>query len=251
MILNVKMFLIVCPMVFLGSFMDAIAGGGGLVTLPAYLLAGLPMHLAIGSNKMSSTLGTAVSTARYWKNKCVESRLIIPTAIAAIVGASIGSRLSLMVDESVLKTVLIFVLPVVAVLVFKNKNLEPKFSLNTSQQMAAAVVSAFVIGTYDGFYGPGTGTFLIMAFTMICGLDTLKAAGNCKVCNFSSNIASFVTFLISGDILIPLAASAAVFSILGNWLGSGVALKNGSRIVRPVVVIVLCILFVKVITEIV
>ena len=245
------MYIVVCPLVFLGSFMDAIAGGGGLITLPAYLLAGLPVHLSIGSNKLSSAIGTAVSTGRYWRGSCVDRGLVLPTVAAALVGSWLGAKLSLITGERLLQLMMLAVLPVAAALVLKNKDFSCRRVPSRRGQLAIATVASFFIGGYDGFYGPGTGTFLIMVFTMLCGMDTLTASGNAKVVNLSSNVAALFAYLFSGEVQLPLSLAAAVFSILGHWLGAGMVLKNGAKIVRPIVLVVMGILFVKIIGDLI
>lgn len=121
--LTLEMFLIVCPLVFLGAFVDSIAGGGGLITLPAYLLAGLPPHFAIGTNKLSSAVGTTVSTVRFCKNKFVDWGIAIPSIVLALIGSALGANLVLLLNEKVMQKVLIAILPVVAVYVLSGKSL--------------------------------------------------------------------------------------------------------------------------------
>ena len=163
-------YLIVCPLVFLAGFVDSIAGGGGLISLPAYLAAGVPPHLALGTNKMGSTMGTVISTARFAKSGYIKWKLSLFAAACAIAGSIIiGSNLSLLASEKFLKGMMLFALPVVAFYVLKNKDMgdnKNTGSLTEKQMMLISMAAALVIGTYDGFYGPGTGTFLL--FLIIC-----------------------------------------------------------------------------------
>ncbi|MFR2849085.1 MAG: sulfite exporter TauE/SafE family protein, partial [Hungatella hathewayi] len=116
-------YLIVCPLVFLAGFIDSIAGGGGLISLPAFLIAGVPPHMALGTNKLSSTLGTTVSTIRYGKNGFIHGKIAIAASVAALIGSPIGANLSLLVSESVIKNMMIVILPIVAYYVLRNKNM--------------------------------------------------------------------------------------------------------------------------------
>ena len=242
--------LLVCLGVFFASFMDAIGGGGGIISLPSYLLAGVPMHFALGTNKLSSCIGTFASTARYAKNGCVDWLLGIPAIGIALFGAHIGTRLQLTVDEKYLKYMLLMVLPIIAAILLKKKNLpEQRQSMNEWHRRAIAWGASLVIGAYDGFYGPGTGTFLLLVFCYLAKLDVRTASGNVKLVNFSSNIGALATSLAAGKVLIPLGLLAAVFSTAGQYLGAGLALKNGSRIVRPVILTVLTLLAGKVLLE--
>ena len=243
-------FLIVCPLVFLAGFIDSIAGGGGLISLPAYLLAGIPIHNAIATNKLSSCLGTAISTIRYCKNKYADLVSAIPSVLCALIGSAIGAKLSLSVSERILEYLLLFILPVTAYFVLKKKDHSkaPQKKLRRSLVILLCCVISFVIGMYDGFYGPGTGTFLILLYTGLCRMDIKTASGNTKLVNLSSNLAALVTFLVNGQVLFLLGIVAALFSIAGNYAGSGLVLKKGAAIIKPVIIVVLGILFLKILS---
>lgn len=244
-------FLIVCPLVFLAGFVDAIGGGGGLISLPAYLIAGIPAHNAVATNKLSSATGTLVSTARYVKNKYADLKLAIPGIIAALIGAHLGARIALVVSDEVFKVILLIMLPVIAVYILLKKNLEPEEDVKISRKKQFVIVSiaSFIIGMYDGFYGPGTGTFLILLYTGLAKMDVLTAGGNTKLANLTSNISSLIVFLMNGVVLIPLGLCAAIFSVAGHYIGSGLAMKNGSKFVRTIILVVITLLFVKILVE--
>ena len=250
--LTARMVIIVVIGVFLASFVDGIAGGGGIISVPTYFLAGLPAHLALGTNKLSSGLGTAVSTARFIKSGYVNWRLGIPSIILALVGAHLGTRLQLALDERYLKWLLLAVLPVVAIIVLRQKKLpEEAGVIDPARQTAIVLIASFIVGAYDGFYGPGTGTFLILIFCNLAKMDLRTASGNVKLVNLSSNIGAVVTSFMSGKVFIVLGLIGAVSSIAGHYIGSGLAIKDGSKIVRPVIIIVLALLAVKVISELI
>ena len=201
--------------VFAAGFVDSIGGGGGIISVPIYLLSGLPTHFALGTNKMSSCIGTAVSTARYLKKGFVNWGLAIPSALLAMAGAFFGTKIQLAVDERILKYVLVVVLPVSALILLRQKSLpETDGEMAVGKRRAIVWISTFLIGLYDGFYGPGTGTFLLPAYCTLAKLDI-----------------------------------AACFSIAGHYVGSGLAIKNGSKIVRPVILVVLSLLLIRVILE--
>lgn len=241
---------LVCVGVFCASFMDAIGGGGGIISLPTYLLAGLPMHYALGTNKLSSCIGIIASTARYIRNGYVDWFLGIPSIFFALFGAHLGTKLHLAMDEQYLKLVLIFVLPVIAVILLRKKDLpEQRQPLNKWLRRAIVWGASLVFGAYDGFYGPGTGTFLLLSFCYLAKIDVRTASGNVKLVNLGSNIGALATSLAAGKVLIPLGLIAAVFSTAGQYLGAGLALKNGSKIVRPVILVVIVLLAGKVLLE--
>lgn len=238
--------------VFCASFVDAIGGGGGIISVPVYLLAGLPTHYALGTNKLSSCLGTAASTFRYLKNGFVDWGLAIPSAILAIVGAHLGTRLQIMVDEQYLKYMLLVVLPVVAVILLRQKHFpEEKGQISPRKQRLIVWSASLVLGAYDGFYGPGTGTFLLLIFCNFAKMDLRTASGNVKVVNLSSNIGAVITSAMAGKVLAPIGLIAALFSMAGHYFGAGMTIKNGAKIVRPVIFIVLGLLAVKVILELI
>ena len=248
-------YLIVCPLVFLAGFVDSIAGGGGLISLPAYIIAGVPAHYALGTNKISSTLGTSIATWRYLKHGYLKDKQLIRTVLcaclAAIVGSYIGSSLSLMVSDTVIKHMMMVVLPIVAFYVLRNKNMGAETEqkkLSDKAVLLICITAALVIGMYDGFYGPGTGTFLLLVFTGAAKMDTRSASAQTKIINLSSNVAALVTFIIAENVYYPLGLAAAACSVAGNYLGSGLVVHDGQKIVRPVVLVVLGILFIKILT---
>ena len=242
--------LLVCMGVFCASFMDAIGGGGGIISLPTYLLAGLPMHMALGTNKLSACIGTVASTVRYVKNGYVNWFLGFPSIALALVGAHLGTKLQLAVDEKHLKLVLILILPVIAGILLRKKELPEEWRpLNKWLRRTIIWGASLMIGIYDGFYGPGTGTFLLLIFCYLGKIDVRTASGNVKLVNLSSNIGALFTSLAAGKVMVPLGLTAAVFSIFGQYLGAGLALKNGSKVVRPVILLVIVLLAGKVLLE--
>lgn len=247
--LTIQTFIIVCPLLFLAGMVDAIGGGGGLISLPAYLIAGLPPHAAVATNKMSSPFGTALATYRFAKNHLINVKLAIPSIAAAIAGSFIGSNISLLVPEQVMAYVLVIVLPLSAFLVLNKKLFNDKGSEAVTldrRTYITAVTAAFVIGIYDGFYGPGTGTFLIIAFTIFAKLSIKTANAQAKVINLTTNITSLIVFLLNGQVIIPLGLAAAVCNMMGGYLGAGLVMKNGAKIAKPSILLVLVLLALKV-----
>lgn len=243
--------LIVCPLTFLAGLVDSIAGGGGLISLPAFLLAGLPPHAAIATNKLSSSIGTTVSTARFLKNGYVNVRIAVPAVIVAVLGANLGARLILKIPEHYIRYFLLFALPAAAFFVLRKKpaGTEPHAAVSPRRQLLLAVIMSFLIGVYDGFYGPGTGTFLLLIYTGLCCMTVQDAAGTVKLVNLSSNVMSLFIFLREGQAVLWLGCTAGAFCLLGHYLGSGMVMKNGGKIVRPVILGVLALLFLKVLGE--
>ncbi len=245
-------FLIVCPLVFLAGFVDAVAGGGGLISLPAYLIAGFPVHFAIGTNKISSAMGTTLTTIRYTKSGFIPWKQAIFCVLFAFAGSACGANLALLINDGVFKIIMLVILPLTALYVMRGKALsgdkEPYSAVKTTV-LACAV--AFFIGAYDGFYGPGTGTFLILLLTAVAHMPVTEANGVSKAINLATNLSALVVFLINGKVVFAIGLVAGLFSIAGNWLGSGLFKKGGSKAVKPIMITVLVIFFVKVLYEVI
>ena len=243
-------WLIVCPLVFLGGVIDAVAGGGGLITLPAYLLAGLPAHMASGTNKCGNAFGTFLSTGRFLKRGDVHLPSAVAGAAGALIGAWAGVRLNLIMPEQVLYYIMLAVVPVMAVFLLFKRDFggeNRSGDLSRMQLLVMALGIGLVIGGYDGFFGPGAGTFLMLAFTGLCKFDLLTASGNTKVANSASNLASLITFGLAGKVMWTVGIPAALCGIAGNYLGSSLALKGGAKVIRPMFFVVLALLVARLI----
>lgn len=250
--LSLWVILLICAGVFLASFMDAIAGGGGIISAPTYIIAlsGMPVSCALGTNKLSAGIGTVFSLGRYIKNGYVDWKLFSPAIVTALLGGAAGTWLQHRTPDIVLKSLLLIVLPVVAAITLRNRDWpdEPG-DIPFKKQAAIVWAAALVIGAYDGYYGAGTGTFLMIILVRLAKLDTRRAAGGIKVINLTSNLGSLAMQLSAGYVLIRTGLIASVASILGHYLGAGLAIRNGSRIVRPTVIIVLILLTIRVGSE--
>lgn len=252
MTLSIVHFLIVCPLVGVAGFVDSIAGGGGLISLPAYLISGLPVHTCIATNKLSSSMGTTVATTKYALSGYIDWHLAVFCAAASLAGAALGANIALLISDGVFRVLMLIILPLTALYVLRRKNLfsgEDRKELSFLHTVLLSSVIAFLLGMYDGFYGPGTGTFLILLLTRLAHMELHRANGITKVINLSSNIASLAVYLLNGQVLLPLGLCAGAFSILGNYLGSRCFTQRGAAIARPVILLVLCVFFVRTVLE--
>lgn len=248
--LTALQFLIVCPLVFLAGLVDAMAGGGGLISLPAYLISGLPVHYAIGTNKFSSGMGTTLATWRFARSGYIRWKLALFCAVCALIGSTTGARLALLIPDAAFRVIMLVVLPLTGCYLLRGKALDaerPAFS--SSKTIAVAMGVALVIGLYDGFYGPGTGTFLILMLTGLAHLTLASANGIAKVINLTTNLSALVVFFLNGKVLLLLGLVAGCFSILGNYIGTRCFDKGGAKAVKPLMIVVLCIFFIKVLWE--
>jgi uncharacterized membrane protein YfcA len=248
--LNITAFFIVCPLVFLAGFVDSVAGGGGLISLPAYLIAGVPVHFALGTNKCSSVAGALTASFRYYRNGYADIAFCLPSIAAALAGSALGSFLALGADERYLQWLLIAALPVTAFYVLKKKTFQaPAVPLPRRRGILVSALISFVIGGYDGFFGPGTGTFLILLYTGAAKIDPRTASGNAKLVNLASNLAAVILFLSRRRVILPLGLAAGVFSIAGSYLGSGLAIRRGAGVIRYFILAVLGLLFIKILWD--
>ncbi|MBQ4266397.1 MAG: TSUP family transporter [Clostridia bacterium] len=245
-------FLIVCPLIGIAGYIDSIAGGGGLISLPAYLISGLPVHTCIATNKLSSSMGTAVATAKYALSGYIDWHLGVFCAAASLAGAALGANIALLISDSLFRMLMLIILPLTALYVFRKKDLfsgEDRKELTFLHSVFLSSIIAFALGLYDGFYGPGTGTFLILLLTRFAHMELHRANGITKVINLASNISSLTVYLLNAQVLLPLGLCAGAFSILGNYLGSRSFTKKGASIARPIILLVLCIFFARTVLE--
>ena len=250
----IQMLVIVCPLVFLAGFVDSIAGGGGLISLPAYIFAGLPIHVAYGANKFSGTCGTAVATVKYFKSGFITPKPALISAAAALVGSSVGANMVLIASENVLQICLMVILPLVGVFLLFNRNFGKEDAIKKDYSEKSlfirAITIGLIIGVYDGFFGPGTGTFLVIAFTAFMGMSLTNATGNAKVVNLASSSAALVTYIIGGKVMYSVAIPAAICNVLGSYIGSSLAVKKGSKFIRPLIIFSIALLMIKIIFDI-
>ena len=240
-----QMYLIVLPMVFLASVVDAIAGGGGLISLPAYTLAGLDYDFASGNNKCSSTFGTLMATIRYYRSGKLRLRPALWAAAFALPGSWLGTRVAMYLGTRLMTVFMVCATPVIGALVlFKGRSMETARPVAGTRRPACALIG-LAIGFYDGLFGPGTGTLLILLFNAALGMDMVTASATSKPVNLASNIASLVTRIAAGNVLFALAIPAVVCSTAGGLLGSKLAITRGARLVRWVMLGVLALLTVR------
>ena len=243
-------FFIICPFLFLSGLVDSIAGGGGLISFPAYVLAGVPMHVILGTSKLGAFPGAIVAAWRFARSGYVKWKQAIPCGVLGFLGAALGANIALHLSESFIQKMMFVVLPIVAFNVMRNKIMVDDnmvSGMSEKKTMILSLIAALIIGSYDGFYGPGTGTFLLLALTGIVKLNTKEAAGLTKIINLSADIGALCTFTANGKVDIMLGVVAAVFCMIGSYVGSGLVVNNGQKIVRPVVIVVLVLLFAKLI----
>jgi hypothetical protein len=248
--MEMHLLIFLLPLIFLAGFVDSIAGGGGLISLTSYMAFGIPSHVALGTNKFAACSGTTVAATRYIKAGQVNFKICIFAAISALIGSSIGARLVLLTSDVFIKYMLIIVVPILAVFTALKKDFGHGGEVEESAKVyAICALISFFVGGYDGFFGPGTGMFLTFFFTALLNMDITKACGNTKIINLASNIAALSTFIYFGNINYAIAVPCAAAQIAGSYVGSGLAIKKGVDIVKPIMLIVLALLLLKVVYD--
>ena len=240
-----SVLLLILPLIFLAGFIDSIAGGGGLISLASYYAAGIPGVAVLGTNKFSSTFGTLVSVLAYGRNGSIRWPLAAAASAFTIIGSHIGARLALACSDRILSYLLLIALPFLTLLVLLPRRTRPSWISGKALYSLSSVL-ALLTGLYDGFFGPGTGMFLTIGFSYL-GFSLLESAGITKVINAASNISALVTFIASGSVIYWIGIPAALFSILGNALGSRFAIKHGDRAIKPLLIAVIAILYADII----
>ena len=246
-------YLIVLPLVFLAGIVDSIAGGGGLITLPAYWSIGIPPAVALGTNKFASFSGTTFTTARFLKEGLLDVPVALIGAVFGLMGSWIGTQTALRVSASFLNILLLVLIPIVAVVILampKTGTVNRALQIKLSKRLALGSLASLVIGFYDGFFGPGTGTFLILIYTLMLKYDFVTANANAKLVNLASNFAALMGFIIAGKVLYAIAIPAAICGIAGNLLGSSMVLKKGNKLIKIIFILVLILLMIKILTDI-
>ncbi|MDR1976120.1 MAG: TSUP family transporter [Campylobacteraceae bacterium] len=235
---------VLCLTFFVSGFVDSIAGGGGLINVPVFLLLGAPPEFALGTTKMSATIGKIAALINYAKNGLINWRLAFVGLPAAIIGGALGTKAILYFDSANIGKIILFLLPVgVAAVLLPRRNFNTANTITRFKLYALTPMICFVLGFYDGFFGPGVGSFFIIALNFFIGLTLVQAAAMTKVFNLSTAFSSFVVFAVAGKVFFLLGILLIFFSIAGNILGSSMAIKIGSDFVKKVLLFSLSLLF--------
>ncbi|KHJ53379.1 membrane protein [Aureimonas altamirensis] len=232
---------------FFAGFVDAIAGGGGLITIPALLLGGFDPLSALGTNKLQSLFGSGSATIAYARRGLVDLKSLLPAAGLSFAGACAGALAAMLLPPDLLGGILPFLLIGIAVYFAIKPNLS---DVDRERRISPVVFACFfvpLIGAYDGLFGPGTGSFFMIAFVALAGYGVLKATAHTKLLNFASNLGGFAIFAFSGSIHWKLGLAMGIAQFCGARLGAVSAVRFGAKLIRPLLVAVCTILALKLI----
>jgi uncharacterized membrane protein YfcA len=222
------------------GFVDAVAGGGGLIGIPALLLAGVPPVSALATNKLQGVVGTAVAAITYWRRGLIDLKALAPAFVTTLAGGVLGASMVRLVDTSLLRAFVPIALIAIAGYFLLAPNLSDADRTRRLNFAIFVPVMGFGFGFYDGVFGPGTGSFFTIAFVTLFGLGLLRASGHTKALNFTSNFAALLVFVPAGDVLWPAAIAMAIGQVAGGYIGARAGIRFGAKLIKPVVVVVSC-----------
>lgn len=242
--------MIIGPLAFLAGFVDAVAGGGGLISLPAYLIAGLPVHAAVGTNKVSSAMGSAVAVQQFAGKGYIPWRQSGFYIVCALIGSGLGANLALAMDDTAFKCIMLMILPVTAIYILRSKAFQKSPAPFTPPKtLLIGMACAAGVGAYDGFYGPGSGTFLLLLLTSAAHIRMEDANGISKTISLTTNLTALAIFWNGGEVLLFLGLAAGLCGMAGSALGARYFVKGGARVVKPIMLAVLGIFFARMLSE--
>lgn len=230
---------------FLSGFIDSVVGGGGLISLPALMLTGMPLPLALGTNKFASSFSSLTSTLNYIKNKQIDLPLAKKLFFLSFVGSLIGAYTVTQISPDALRPVVAVLLILITIYTLVKKDWGDQKRPLRRNYLFITMPFIVAIGFYDGFLGPGTGSFFAFLFLYI-GFDFVKAAGNSRIMNFASNIAALMLFAFSGHVNYYYGIVMALAMIIGSYLGSTLAIRNGQKYIKPLFILVSCTMIIKI-----
>ena len=222
----------------LAGFVDAVAGGGGLIGIPALLFVGLPPVAALATNKVQGACGTAMAVITYWRRGFVDIRALALSALFTLCGSVIGALVVKRLDVSILTTLVPIALIAIALYFLVAPNLSDTDKHARLPFARFVPLLGFCLGFYDGIFGPGTGSFMTIGFVTLFGLGLTRATGHTKLLNLTSNVAALLVFIPSGDVLWPAAIAMAIGQLAGGYIGARTGIRYGAKLIRPLVVVV-------------
>ncbi|HOJ38551.1 MAG TPA: TSUP family transporter [Ignavibacteriales bacterium] len=236
---------------FIAGFIDSIIGGGGLIQIPALmvLFPTIPLPTLFGVNKFSSISGTTMAIINYTYNVKYPKRYLIKGAVTAFIFSAIGAFLVTIISPGFLRPFVIFLLIFVLVYTLIKKDFGKIKQKHFEKNIIALLIFSSIIGFYDGFFGPGTGSFLIFCFIYFMNLNFLQASASAKIINFSTNLSALLYFILSGHFILHLAIIMAIFNILGAYVGTKSAIKFGTKYIRILFILIVSILIIKLILD--
>lgn len=228
------LYVFLIAMGFLAGFIDAIAGGGGLISLPALVYTGMPMTMVLGTNKLQSSIGTSVAVVQYYRDGLINFKTVYRGLLMGLVGAVFGAVLANKISSDFMHYLVPFLMLAVFIFNLLNKSLGIKEGTKRMEEFAFFSIFGFIIGFYDAFFGPGTGNFWVILIVYFLGYTFLNASGYAKVLNLKSNLFSLAVFIYFGSVNFSLGLIMACGQFFGGYVGARMVILKGSKLVRPI-----------------
>lgn len=240
---------LILVMTFIAGFIDAVVGGGGLITIPTLLinLPRTPIPTLFGTNKIASLAGTSIAAVQYAKRIKFNYKLLIAVALSASVASFSGAKLISYINVNTFKPVIFVILILITIYTFLKKDLgsvQTK-TLPLNKQIIFGSIIGLIVGFYDGFFGPGTGSFLILGFVLILGFEFIQASAYAKLINCFTNLSAIIVFIKQGNYILELAIPMAIMNMAGNFVGTRMAFKKGNKFVRAVFLVIVILMIIK------
>lgn len=231
---------------FVAGFIDSIAGGAGFVTAPSLLLIGMPPHMALGTGKLATSIGSVVALWTFWRGNYILKKILPLGVLTAMIGASSGAYCALQIDGNTMGKVIVIMLPLAILFTMLTGGFKlSEGELPKKDLWQKVSLIGFLIGFYEGFFGPGAGTFFLIALHVFLRMGMVQASGTAKAFNIAANFAAFLTFASGAAVCYEIAIPCAIASMLGNRVGAYYAIKIGPKFVRNILYVVLAILMVS------
>jgi len=247
--MDVMTYILIFAFAFLAGFIDSIVGGGGLIQMPALLIlfSGMPIPTIMGTNKFAAFSGTSIATLRYIKQVKIPWKSILPAIFTALIFSFLGARVVSSINKEDIKIIVLCLLVAVAIYTFLKKDfgLSHAPKLNATKTIVYSLLTGAVLGFYDGFFGPGTGSFLIVIFISIFGFNFLTSSVSAKLVNCATNISALIYFIYTGQIAYEIAIPVALFNMAGSFLGAKMAIKKGSAFIRTLFLFIVTCMILK------
>ena len=236
------------PLLFIAGVLDGIAGGGGIISLPSYLLTGMPIHSAYACNKLQSGLGTFCSGFKYVKEGFADLKMVL-FALPFTIGASfLSTKFIMNTDSEKVKLIVICCIPIAVVLMFFRRKIAQKTVSRkalTAKNILLSILAGALLGAYDALFGPGGGTIAMILFSVLLGYDLRAGNGNGKVIIVASNITAVINYIVGGHMIYHVAVPCALANMVGSYLGASLVIKKGEKLVFPAMFAVIIMLVIQ------
>ena len=238
------------PLLFIAGVLDGIAGGGGIIAFPAYMMTGMPIYSVYACNKLQSGLGTLCSCLKYAKEKFIDIKVALLTIPTTILSSFLITKLVMSISEDTIKIIIAICLPIAVILMFLKRKMGSQKQIShklTAKTVLLALLSGAILGAYDALFGPGGGTIAVMVFSLLLNYDLRVGSGNGKLIIVASNITAVINYIASGHMIWHVALPCSLANMIGSYIGAAIVVKKGEKIIFPAMLVVVASLIIQII----